>query len=136
MTGPAYALQKGIYDGLTGSAALAAAAGGAVRAYDRVDDLPVFPYFTISDVQLLDDGNTCESDMYEAFSDVHVWSRDVGSPEAKALADIVRSILLGPLSLPGWEITSATVQSIRHLTDPDGLTAHGVVTTRFLLQTA
>lgn len=123
---PEPALQKGIKTAL----------GDAVRAYDRVPTSPTFPYVEIPESQILDNGNTCEPDMFEAFSTIHVWSRVVGQVEAKSLSATVIGILREPFSLEGFEITSAQFQSASHFMDADGLTAHSVLTFRYLLQPA
>lgn len=124
---PAAGLQKGIYEALT-------AAG--VRAYDRVPTDYVMPYATIDDAQILDDGNTCDDDVFEVFATIHYWSRTVGQVEAKLGADTIRGALKAPFLVDGFEITSAKFESALHLTEPDGLTAHAVITFRYLLQTA
>lgn len=124
---PAAALQKGIFEALT-------AVG--IRAYDRVPPDPILPYATIDEAQILDDGNTCDDDQFEAFATVHYWSRAVGQVEAKLGTDTIRSALKVPFSIGGFDITSARFDSAQHLTDPDGLTAHAVLTFRYLIQTA
>jgi hypothetical protein len=133
---PGEPLQKSLYGTLTGSQDIASAMGGAARAYDRVPTAPIFPYLSFSDAQILDDGNTCDDDMFEVFVDIHVWSRAVGQVEAKRIADAVRTAVKDGFPVPGWVMSSVTVQGIRHFMDADGLTAHGIVTLRFLLQTA
>lgn len=121
----AVALQKAIYDALT-------AAG--ITAHDRVPPTPAFPYVTIDDAQLLDDGDTCETDRFEAFVDCHVWSRAVGSVEAKTLAHSIRDALTEIGIASEWRVTAAEFRSSRHFRDSDGLTSHGVVSFRFLLE--
>lgn len=133
---PGDTLQKALFEALTTSQDVAAAMGGTARAYDRVPVAPEFPYLSFADAQILDDGNSCDDDMFEAFVDIHVWSRAVGQVEAKRIADAVRTALKDGFAMPGWVMSSVTVQGIRHFMDPDGLTAHGIVTLRFLLQTA
>ena len=133
---PGDPLQKALFDTATASPDIASAMGGVVRAYDRVPTAPTFPYLSFGDAQILDDGNTCDDDMFEVFVDVHVWSRTVGQVEAKRIADAVRTAVKDGFPVPGWVMSSVTVQGLRHFMDPDGLTAHGVVTLRFLLQTA
>lgn len=134
MSEPSVELQRGIYSALTGSAALTAAASNGVRVYDRVPAPAVFPYITISDAQVIDDGNSCEPDQFEVFADLHVWSRAVGMAEAKTIAGVIRSVLLAITSVSNWTVSVADFQTARHFADPDGLTTHSVVTFRFLLQ--
>lgn len=133
---PSVPLQRALFETLTSSQDIENAMGGDVRAYDRVPTNPTFPYLTFADAQLIDDGNTCNDDAFEVFIDVHVWSRDVGQVQAKDIAAAVRTAVKDGFLVPGWIMTSITVQTIRHFMDQDGLTAHGVVTLRILIQPA
>ena len=86
------AFQTAIYAHLTGTPAVAALVGN--RVFDRVSKGAAFPYVTIPDVQLVEDGADCfEGD--EIFLDIHVWSRAVGSMEAKAIVGALRRSLHG-----------------------------------------
>lgn len=136
MTYPAQALQAAIFVKVRTDTGLAVAMGGAARAYDRVPPAPAFPYITIPDGQFLDDGDSCEDNRFEVFSDLQVWSRDVGQVTAKAIAGALRAALLGGLAIEGWTATTIHCTGIRHLTDPDGLTARAIVTMRFILEPA
>lgn len=135
MTEPSVELQRGIYQALITSETLKAAMGGTVRAYDSVPPNATFPYITFADDQALDDSNSCDPDRYEYFVDLHVWSRTVGMAEAKTITGIIRQIMLALEVLNGWQIPVREVQARRHFTDSDGITTHGVVTVRFLLET-
>ncbi len=124
---PAAELQKGIKDALTAI---------GIRAYDRVPPNAAFPYVDIPEAQILDDGNTCDDDAFEAFATLHLWSRDVGQVEAKRLTGEIREVLKVPFTVAGFEITNAQFQSANHFTDADGLSAHSVLTFRYLIQTS
>jgi len=136
MSYPAAALQKALFDALTGNAALAAAMGGAVRAYDIVPPSAAFPYLTIADAQILDDGDTCEADRFEANADVQVWSRAVGSVEAKTISGAVRAAIAAGLTATGWLVTVIDCRSVQHFMDPDGLTARARLSFRFVIEPA
>lgn len=125
MIGPQ--LQQAIYAELTDTPTLV---GG--RVYDRVPDGADFPYVTIGEDQTLDDGDTC-SDSWEVFTDVHVWSRAVGFPEAKALAAGVVPRVLSIDTVTGFDVISAQVENQRAFRESDGLTNHVVISFRFLL---
>ncbi len=133
---PAVALQKAIYDTTLADVALKTAMGGAVRAYDRVPPNATPPYITIGEAQLLDNGDTCEEDRFEAFCDLQVWSRTVGSVECKTVAHALRAALHNGLSLAAWTATVVQCQSMDFFTDPDGLTARARMTFRILLEPA
>lgn len=134
MSEPSLELQRAIYQALIASEALKAEMGGTVRAYDRVPPSPTFPYISFSEAQVLDNGNTCEHDMFEIFVDLHVWSRTVGMAEAKTISGVVRAVMLALEIANDWKIAIAEFQTSRHMNDPDGLTVHSVNTFRFLLE--
>ncbi len=125
-------VQKAIYAALNAPTALA---GG--RTYDRVPPDPMFPYITIGDEQVVDDGNSCE-DGWEVFADVHIWSRPAtGSKvEVKDLVAAVVTRLNTPLTVIGFIVIVTELQSARTLRDPDGITEHAVLTLRYVLQPA
>jgi hypothetical protein len=125
-------LQKAIYDALTAAPALVSG-----RVYDRPPTTAAFPYITIGDDQVTDDGNTC-SDSWEVFSDIHIWSRPQtqSKAEAKTLAASVVDRLRGLSSVSGYAVTVASMESARTFRDGDGITEHGVVTMRFVLDEA
>lgn len=123
-------LQKAIWSALAESSP--AVAGG--RVYDQVPGDPTFPYVTIGDEQVLDDGNSC-GDAWEVFSDIHVWSRPASGSKAEAkgiVADIV-PLVVAIAGVENFDVVSAQLQNSRTVRDPDGLTEHAVLTFRFLL---
>lgn len=105
------------------------------RVYDDVKRDPVFPYVTLGDEQTNDDSDTCR-EFYEQFADVHVFSRAHGRTEAKAVGEAVRQALTEPLSVDQYEVISQQFRTGQVFRDPDGITAHAVLTFRFLLQPA
>jgi Protein of unknown function (DUF3168) len=136
MSYPAEALQRALYDKIMNDTGLKSVMGGTSRAFDRVPRNPVFPYITIPDGQFIDDGDTCETDRYEVFVDLQVWSRAVGNIEAKRIAGALRDALLSGLVVPSWLVTTIQCTSIDHLTDPDGLTSRARVAMLFRIEPA
>lgn len=134
MSEPSLELQREIYQALIASDALETAMGGTVRAYDRVPPAPTFPYISFAEAQVLDNGNTCEQNLFEIFVDLHVWSRTVGMAEAKTISGAIRSVMLAIEIAADWKVAIVEFQSSRHMNDPDGLTVHSVNTYRFLLE--
>jgi hypothetical protein len=124
------ALQKAIFAALIASPPIADG-----RVYDAVPPKPGFPYLTIGDEQVVDDGNTCDVG-WEVFTDVHIWSRPTSGSkvEVKDLAAAVVSRLSTPLAVAGFVTLVAELQTARTLRDPDGLTEHAVLTFRYVLQ--
>jgi hypothetical protein len=125
---PSLALQGAIVNAL----AAANIVGG--RVYDQAPLDAVYPYVTIGEGQVLPDLADCY-DGSESFLDIHVWSRAVGFPEAKRIADQVRGALHdADLILDGHSLELLHFQDARALRDPDGLTSHVAMTFRALTQ--
>jgi hypothetical protein len=125
-------LQKAIYAALTAAPALC---GGKV--FDTVPKDTAAPYIHIGDCQVLDDGNSC-SDGWECFTDIHVWSEpDTGSKlEVMQIGAQVVPRLIGIASVPGFTVVISAIENVRYLDDPDGVSKHGVITVRHVLDEA
>lgn len=128
MIGPE--VQGAIVAALKGGPAIA---GGNI--YDRVPDGATFPMVTIGQEQVLDAGNTC-SEGWEVFSDIHVWSRAPGRVEAKRLIAAIVPRLNAIAAIDGHTMLSVNVEGTRILDDPDGLTTHGVITVKLIIDPA
>lgn len=116
--------------------ALYEALAPVASVYDRVPLNAQFPYITIGDEQIVDDGNTCDEG-WEVFSSVHIWSRDnSGFQEAKLLLAQAVPAIVGITSIDGHQLISVEVESTRIFRDPDGLTSHGVVSAKFIINPA
>lgn len=102
------------------------------RVYDRVPPAPQFPYLTIGTGETVNDDNSC-FDGSEVNATVHVWSRDVGWPEAKGIAASIRTILKAEFALSGFTVVEADHLITRWLNDPDGITRHAVIEFRYLV---
>jgi hypothetical protein len=96
------------------------------------------PYIVIGDDQLVDDSNCGEA--YEATSTIHVFSRAQGrgKTEAKEIGDAITAALnAATLSMPGFVHTrddsDPDFRSASYFYEPDGMTAHGVLTFRFFI---
>ncbi len=114
--------------------ALSTAAG--TNVFDRVPDSSPFPRVTIGPWQSIPDDADCYEGT-ESFVQVDVWSRAVGFPEVKGIADDIRDALHdGDLSVTGHTVEMMTVESIDYSRDPDGLTNRARISLRILSQTA
>lgn len=124
-------VQKAIHDALK--------AGGVTggRIHDGVPAKPKFPYATIGDEQVLDDGNSC-AESWEVYSDIHIWSRSPAGSKGELKAEMKKAAdaILAIAAVPGWTLVSVKPESSRVLRDPDGLTDHGVLTFRFIIDPA
>lgn len=128
MSDPSLSLQKALYEALV----TAGVCGG--RVYDRVPDGAVFPYATIADDTLGDASNTCFT-QDEAFVSIHVWSRAVGHVEVKQQAALVRGALDTEIAMEvPFKAAIGEWDSTRYPPSEDALTAHAVLTFRYLIQ--
>lgn len=132
MSDPALPLQKAVFDALAGAAGVKARCGDPARVYDWPPMTPRFPYITIGEDQIIDDGTTC-GEGFECFVTVHVWSREKGKPEAKAIGAAVRAALNVALPVAGFTVVEFEQRDARYLRDPDGVTEHGVLVFRYLI---
>jgi hypothetical protein len=127
------AVQAKVYETL--SAAGIEDIAGASLASDRfVDGAPSdvklieFPYVVIGDTQTLDD-DVQGSAGVEEFITLHIWSRYRGQKEVKDIAaQITDRLHARTLIVSGFGSVIVSIQQLRVLEDPDGLTRHGVLT--------
>ncbi|WP_336800803.1 DUF3168 domain-containing protein [Kaistia sp. MMO-174] len=128
-TDPSLALQAGFLHAIVAAVPVL---GG--RVYDMPPASALYPYVTIGEIQVNADLADCYAGS-ESFADVHVWSRAVGFPEAKGIADQIRSALHdADLALSGHSLELLQFRDARTLRDPDGITSHIAMTFRALTQ--
>jgi hypothetical protein len=126
------ALQKAIVAALKADPAVVAVVGD--RIYDNPPTNPPFPYITIGPDDTLPDRANCY------FGDdvtlqIDAWSRSPGFQEVKRAADAVRDALEdAPLTLDGFRLVDITLDAVRTLRDPDGLTSHAAITFKALTE--
>jgi hypothetical protein len=124
MADPALALQGYQVQTLRGATSV------GTRVYDTVPDAAAFPYISLGEAQVLGEDNDC-NDASEVVTQVHVWSRKKGFPEAKQIAGEVRAALAGTPVLEGFAVPVAEFVRTEYMNDPDGLTRHAVVEFRY-----
>ncbi|MBX5017499.1 DUF3168 domain-containing protein [Rhizobium lentis] len=125
MASPDLELQGSIVARLKADATLSALIGS--RVYDQPPEGAIFPYFTIGEAQFLRDDATCVSGG-QVYLTMHTWSRAVGFPEVKRIADaVVESLHLAPLTLATNHLISINHRQTRVFRDADGLTSHAVI---------
>lgn len=137
MSGPDAALQEAVVSALRSDAGVLAALAGVNperRIYDRVPTKWVLPYITIGEIQIIDDTH-CEA-AWECFVTTHVWSDKVGKPEAQAIGAAVGAALNAQLQMGGFVCVDWQFRSRSYLLEEDGLTTHGVITHRYLIDQA
>ncbi len=134
MSDPSLPLQSSLIAVLRANAPVAALVGA--RVYDSVPPTPTFPYVALGDVQVIPDKADC-IDGVEVFAQIDGWSRAVGYPEVKRIgAAIVAALDDQPVTVTGYDVVVFEIENIQYLRDPDGLTRHGALTFRALLQLA
>ncbi|RVH74276.1 DUF3168 domain-containing protein [Sinorhizobium meliloti] len=128
MASPELELQGAIVARLKADVGLLALINGV---YDQPPDTafatPKESYVTIGEAQFLRDDATCVNGG-EVYLTLHAWSRKVGYPVAKQIADAVAENLhLAPLTLATNRLISIMHRQTRVFRDPDGLTSHAVI---------
>lgn len=97
------------------------------RIYDRVPAEPAFPYVSWGPEQSVADDADCITG-FEVFLQIDAWSRAVGFPEVKRVAEAVRAALHQyELPLADNALVSLEHRQTRFFRDPDGLTSHAVI---------
>lgn len=148
MIDPGEALQRAIYAVLIASPGLLAEFVGAPRVYDQVPTNARFPYITLGEAQVIEDGDDSDDGDDDAclfgseiFTTLHVWDRDTadgvkGKTRVRRIAGLVREALRTPLTVEGQRVVLQQFRDHRTFDDGDGLTRHGVINHRFLLEPA
>lgn len=125
MTSPSLELQGAIIARLKEFPGLAALVGN--RIYDQVPADRAFPYVSWGPEQVLAQNADCITG-FEVFVQLDAWSREVGLPEVKAVAEQVRLALLDDeLMLAGNALVSLEHTQTRTGRDPDGLTNRATI---------
>ncbi|MDX2264597.1 MAG: DUF3168 domain-containing protein [Hyphomicrobiales bacterium] len=126
MSSPGFALQKGLFSALTGSAALVALLGGA-RVYDDAPQPVTFPFITIDPAQERDWSTGTEPGL-EHLVTIHVWSRYAGRRQIYDVADAIRDALDGAsLTLEAHRLINLRHQYSDLRREEDGETYHAAL---------
>jgi hypothetical protein len=126
---PALALQKGSVN-IMKAGATGALVGG--RIYDGVDPKAVKPYVSFGPFQMLPEHGDC-LDGGEAIMTLDAWSVVSGSNgstvEVKQIGAAIASDLdRVELVVDGQRLIEMSIEQIQYMRDPDGITAHAVIT--------
>lgn len=127
MKSPLLGLQKAVYDRLVGVLAC-----GVYDAVPRGADLP---YVVIGETAMIP-GTAKGRWGVEVTTTFHIWSSTPGFAEVKGVIDEVLQAFDATLSIGGWVHVMSRLDLAETVMDPDGVTRHGVVRVRFLLQEA
>lgn len=129
------AVQKAIRDRLVAMAAVTALVPAAA-ILDRHARPAPDPSIIIGEGQTLEGGDIARR-VQRVVLDLHVWKREPGLAGVKAIAGAIRAAINSAnwrlfLDAP-WHCGDCRVTHMRYLRDPDGETAHGVVTVETLV---
>ena len=125
MTSPSLELQGGIVTRLKAEPSVTALIG--TRVYDSVPATGTFPYVSFGPEQILADDADCITG-FQIVMQLDAWSRGIGFPEVKRIAEAVRAALHGyELPLADNALVSLEHRQTRVFRDPDGLTAHAAI---------
>jgi hypothetical protein len=126
-------LQKVIFDRLVADAGVHAVAGD--RIFDNRPDVAQFPCVTFGPSDVVEDDAECITGRVETIQ-IDCWARSNGRINAvKPLTDAVKAALhLHQADPAGSELVEMRVIAMRVFMDPDGLTAHGVVTVQAIME--
>jgi hypothetical protein len=124
---PSLQLQKAIVAALKADAGVDAIIAG--RIYDAVPGSAVKPYLSFGAFQLLPEHGDC-LDGGEAFVTLDGWAAGPDTVQVKSLGSAVAKALdRAPIVLTdGQRLVEMSVEQTQYMRDPDGITAHAVIT--------
>lgn len=123
-------IQKAIRAALVADAGLIALVPAAAILDTNSRPAPS-PSIILGEDQLVDDGDMIARDLLHVYSTLHLWKAEAGLVGVKGIAgEITLTFRAGKpdLTADGFQLVDWRVSSTRFLRDPDGVTAHGVVT--------
>lgn len=97
--------------------------------YDRHGRPDRFPAVIIGEAQTVGDDIDC-GELSEVYSTLHVWTREDGFEACKRIAGAVRRAMWNVEGEADGFSMDFRFEDTRFLRDPDGVSAHGVVTFR------
>ncbi len=127
---PELALQRAVRERLITGAVLPA---GSIL--DRGTRPTADPSIIMGEGQSLEEGDIARR-LVRCWMTLHVWKREAGSEGVKTIAGAIRTAVREPRLVlgGGFHCADARVSSARFLRDPDGETAHGVVSVEALVE--
>lgn len=108
----------------------------ASNIVDRNSRPALDPSIVLGEMQTVDEGDSIARTRFRVYSTLHVWKREPALSGVRLIGWAIRSAIRpGRLDLgPNFHCADCLVSSSRYLRDPDGETAHGVVTIETLVQ--
>lgn len=108
------------------------------RVYDRVPNPATYPLIIIGQDQVTDGQAECSEDCLEIYTQIDVWSEAVGKTEAKRIMGAIKRALheIPFADRDGFSIQEILFDNSTIVMDEDGITTHGVLMFRALIETA
>jgi len=105
------------------------------RIFDAHPKNAVFPYVTMGEITAKDWSDKFEDGM-EIYSTIHVWSQYDGRKEADEMSDkITQALTSSTLDLaPNFRAAFDRLDSYNLITDIDGVTRHGILRFKYLIE--
>jgi len=124
---PSLELQKAIVAVLKADAGVSAIIAG--RIYDAVPENAVKPYVSLGPFQLLPEHGDC-LDGGEAIVTLDGWAAGPQTVQIKQLGHaIAKALDMAPITLDAPQrLVEMSIEQTQYMRDPDGLTAHAVIT--------
>ena len=128
---PSLQLQKALVAVLKADAGVNAIIAG--RIYDAVPGGAVKPYLSFGPFQMLPEHGSC-LDGCEAFVTLDGWAAGPDTVQVKQLgAAVAKALDLAPIVIDNpARLVEMTVEQTQYMRDPDGITAHAVITVHAL----
>jgi hypothetical protein len=128
---PSLQLQKALVAVLKADAGVNAIIAG--RIYDAVPGGAVKPYLSFGPFQMLPEHGSC-LDGGEAFVTLDGWAAGPDTVQVKQLgAAVAKALDLAPIVLDAPpRLVEMTIEQTQYMRDPDGITAHAVITVHAL----
>lgn len=126
MSFTALALQKAIKARLDADTGVHALIGDKI--YDRVPPNAVLPYVVFNACEVEDESADCEREAASVTQTLDIYSRDVGTGEAKNIAGAIRAALVAPFAASntdGYTIGEISFVSASFQLPEDGITTAG-----------
>lgn len=126
MSEPSLELQKAIRTRLVGTSAVTSLVP-ATSIVDRNGRPPTVPSILIGEGQTVPDGDIARK-RHQVFTDVHVWTEEIGLVSCKQIVGAVRAALADTVwNVTGLQVADIHISSSRFMRDPDGAHSHSVV---------
>jgi hypothetical protein len=130
-----WALQRSIYQALSGSPELTALLGG-VRIFDDAPQSAAYPFITLGQ-SVIRDWSTGSEDGAEHSLTLHVWTRAGGKKQVLEIIEAIKAVLHDqPLLLEDHYLINLRHEFSEARLDPDGDTFHGIVRYRAVTEPA